>query len=67
MLQLLAIFVYECIGIELVSAIFYLKSIGIGSAAKKCYRCITNTYIILIFVGTIVLNVYDYTSYEVAS
>ena len=49
MLHLLAIlvkniFVYECIGIELVSAIFYLKSIGIGLAAKKLLFYASSSY-----------------------
>ena len=32
---------HQSIGIELVSAIFYLKSIDIGLVAKKWYQCIT--------------------------
>ena len=36
------IYIYQSIGIELMSAIFYLKSINIGSVAKNWYWCITN-------------------------
>ena len=38
------IFVYHSISIKLVSAIFYLKGIGIGLIAKMWYCCITNVH-----------------------
>ena len=33
------------IGISQVSAIFYMKSIGIGSNGENCYRFITTNYL----------------------